>query len=323
MQDVSDLLTSADFTSVLKLVNSIAGSVGNDTQQTKVYDEVLSFLCWDSKWKSEDVVSLLTAMQNQFSASAVNKSGTGLRYTLKCAILHENDNHVVGLLTYAMPLIISDGFTPDEIVDWVGLACNFGRIDVVKYLVAYFKLSKEDLHDARILDNACSYGSVGVWGWLISDCGFTKTDAVDYRIQLGGKLSKRKFRERLTFMTTHLEMSYDDWQWEAEICRWFNEHEAFFIWTHRKDLFIYLNRNYDLTTLCSRLLCAVVARNDLSQLTFLVDHGSLTQQAYLQALVCYDKSILLPTRPPGQVLDCIRPHLTAQLKSTRHTVLMC
>jgi hypothetical protein len=110
----------------------------------------------------------------------------------------------------------------------VGLACNFGRVDVVRYLADYFGLSKADLHDTRIFGTACNYGSVGVWGWLISNCGFTKHDAVDSRLQLGGKLYKRQFKDRLAFMTTHLEMSYDNWQWETEFCRWFNEDEAYY-----------------------------------------------------------------------------------------------
>jgi hypothetical protein len=312
MQAVSDLLESADFTSVSKLVDSIAGSLGDITQQTKIYDDVLSFLCRDSQWKSQDVVSILSAMQNKFDVSVCCVISLG--YTMERAISHENDNKLVGLLTYVLPLLTHDNdFTHDEIIKWVGLACNFGRVDVVRYLVGYFGLSKEDLHDTSIFEHACNYGSVGIWGWLISNCGFTKKDAVSYRIQLGGELSKRKFRDRLTFMTTHLEMSFDDWQWETEICRWFNEDEASYIWMFRKDLFIYLIWTYDLTELCSRLLCNVVARNDLSKLTFLVDHGSLTQKAYEQALDCYNETSSLPPRPSGQLLDCMRSHLTRQL----------
>jgi hypothetical protein len=56
-------------------------------------------------------------------------------------------------------------------------------------------MSKDDLHDTRIFAQACNYGSVGVWGLLISNCGFTKKDAMDYGIQLGGEQPKAKSSE--------------------------------------------------------------------------------------------------------------------------------
>jgi hypothetical protein len=61
---------------------------------------------------------------------------------------------------------------------------------------------------------------------------------------------------------------------------------------------------HDLTILCSRLLCNVVARNDFEQTdVLLVDHGSLTKKAYQQALEYCNETSPLPPRPSDELLD--------------------